>query len=177
MVRKVFVIACFLFLSIFSGCTSLNKQAADQRTGLQSEMQEPIFDKLVSQDVLDAGNLELIWQSIVPLKKGETFKLLKIINNRIYALSSQNYLACLNRENGQPVFNRDIGQPNFAVLGLDLYGDELYSVIGDRLTQMDNGTGQTISEKSFSYGIACPAARNENYFYIGASARRRHSCR
>jgi outer membrane protein assembly factor BamB len=173
MMKKFFLIECLLFLSIFSGCTWLKQKTQALTGGTQprqtAELKQPVFEKLVSKDTLDAGDLELVWQSNVPLKQNEVISKLIIIDDRIYALSSQNYLVSFNRENGKPVFSSQIGQPGFAVIGLDKYDGQLYSVIGNRLTQIDNLTGQPVAEKAFEYGLVCPASRNDNFFYIGVT--------
>ena len=175
MLKKIFVIVNVLLVIVFSGCGWIKEKTIGQRPQQTAGMQEPVFEKLVSPDQLDKVELELVWQAIVPLKKGETISKLTILNDRIYALSSQNYFVSLNRENGQPVFKIDLGKPGFEVLGLDVYGDELYSVIGNRLTQIDNSTGQTISETVFDYGVVCPASRNVDYFYLAATDKTVHT--
>ena len=48
-------------------------------------------------------------------------------------------------------------------------------MVGNKLTQINNQTAQTISEKSFDYGVVCSAARNKNFFYIGGSEKRVHA--
>ena len=66
---------------IIVGCVS------EKKSEHVSQMQEPVFEKLVSKELLDAGDLELVWQSIVPLKKGETIRRLDVVRDCIYALT------------------------------------------------------------------------------------------
>lgn len=158
-----------LVLLITVGCVS------EERGEPVSDLQTPVFEKLISKEWLDVGDLELVWQSIVPLKKGEIIRRLDVIGNRLYALTSKNFLVSLNRENGKPVFSRNIGQAGFPVFGLNRYENELYSVVGNKLTQINNQTGETISEKGFDFGVVCSAARNNNFFYVGGSDKRVHT--
>jgi outer membrane protein assembly factor BamB len=139
------------------------------------EIQSPVFEKLVPKNLLEKGDLELVWQNIVPLKKGETIKQLVVIDDRIYALTSRNYLVSLNRQNGKILFSRNIGQTGYPVFGMSHFENELYSVIGNKLIQINNQTGEIILERGFDYGVVCPAARNKNFFYIGASDKRVHT--
>jgi outer membrane protein assembly factor BamB len=169
MLRKVSFTMLFLALVIVVGCVS------EKKNEQVSEQQEPVLEKLVSKELLDAGDLELVWQSVVPLKKGETIKELVVLGSRLYALTSQDFLVSLNRENGKPVFSRDIGLAGFPVFGLNHYGGQLYSVVGNKLTQIDEQSGVTISEKSFDFGVVCSAARNKDLFYIGGSDKRVHA--
>jgi outer membrane protein assembly factor BamB len=92
-----------------------------------------------------------------------------IIGERLYVLTSQNFLVSLDRKNGEPVFSREIGERGFPVFGLNSYGGELYSVVGNKLTQINEQSGETISEINFDYGVVCPASRNKDFFYVGGS--------
>jgi outer membrane protein assembly factor BamB len=165
LIRK-FCLSFVLVLLVTVGCVS------EERSDPVSDLQTPVFEKLVSKELLEVGDLELVWQSIVPLKKGEIISRLVVSGNRLYALTSKNFLVSLNRENGKPVFSRNIGQAGFPVFGLNHYENELYSVVGNKLTQINNQTGETISEKGFDFGVVCSAARNNNFFYIGGSDKR-----
>jgi outer membrane protein assembly factor BamB len=169
MLRKKFSLLFVLVLLITVGCVS------EEKSEPVSDLQTPVFEKLVSKELLDVGDLELVWQSIVPLKKGEIIRRLVVSGNRLYALTSKNFLVSLNRENGKPVFSRNIGQAGFPVFGLNHYENELYSVVGNKLAQINNQTGETISEKGFDFGVVCSAARNNNFFYIGSSDKRVHT--
>jgi outer membrane protein assembly factor BamB len=169
MLKKKLSLLFVLVLLITVGCVS------EERSKPVSDLQTPVFEKLVSKELLDVGDLELVWQSIVPLKKGEIIRRLVVSGGRLYALTSKNFLVSLNRENGKPVFSRNIGQAGFSVFGLNHYKNELYSVVGNKLTQINNQTGETISEKGFDFGVVCSAARNNNFFYIGGSDKRVHT--
>jgi len=132
---------------------------------------------LVSPELLSAGKLQTLWQNKLPLKRGESLRDLHILGGRIYALSSRNYMVSLNREKGNVIFSRAVAEAGFPVLGLELYRDELFSISGNKLVQMDPDFGTERSVRRLTFGIVCPAGRNSSYFYVAGSDRRMHVLR
>jgi outer membrane protein assembly factor BamB len=132
---------------------------------------------LVSPKLLEHADLEILWENKLPIKSSETLERLFILGNRIYALSSRNYMAALNREKGNVIFGRPIAEAGFPVLGLELYKDELFSIIGNKLVEINPEFGTELSVKRLTFGIVCPAARNSSHFYLGAVDRRMHALR
>ena len=132
---------------------------------------------LVSPELLGAGKLKMLWENKLPMKSSESLDRLFILGNRIYALSDRNYMVCLNREKGSVIFSRSFAEPGLPVVGLQLYKDELFSIIGNKLTEisLEFGTEQNVTPLHF--GIACPAARNSSYFYVAAVDKRVHALR
>ena len=130
---------------------------------------------LVSPELLKAGNLEILWQNKLPIRKTETLERLFLLGNRIYALSDSNYIVCLNREKGNPVFSRPFTHPGFPVVGLELYKDELFSIIGNKLVEINPDFGAELSARRLTVIATCPAARNGSYFYVAGSDRRMHT--
>ncbi len=139
------------------------------------ELQQLVLEPLVSKELLSEAGLKMVWQSEMPLKVGEELKQLYVIGDRVYGLSSFNYLAAMNRDTGKVAFSRSLGEQAFPVLGFSHFEDEIYSIVGNKLMEIDLGFGEDRGEKNFDFGVVCPAARNSNYFYIGGSDRRVHT--
>jgi outer membrane protein assembly factor BamB len=132
---------------------------------------------LVSRELLKQAELEILWETKLPIKVGESLERLFILSNRIYGLSSENYLVSLNREKGNVIFSRSISEVGFPVVGLGLYNDELFSIAGNTLVEINPDTGLERSAKHIEFGVTCPVARNNSYFYIAGTDNRLHTLR
>jgi outer membrane protein assembly factor BamB len=140
---------------------------------------------LVSPELLKQAELEILWENKLPIKTGESLEQLFIpfdcaqgrLGNRIYGLSSQNFLVSLNREKGNVIFSRSIIDAGLPVVGLGLYEDKLFSVAGNKLVEIDAGSGEERSTKRLKFGATCPAARNSSYFYVAGADKRMHTLR
>ncbi|UCF43662.1 MAG: PQQ-binding-like beta-propeller repeat protein [Planctomycetota bacterium] len=131
-----------------------------------------VYRPLVSPELLEHAKLELVWETKLPMKGAESLEQLHILGNRIYGLSSRNYMVSLNREKGNVIFSRTVAPVGLPVVGLGLYEGELFSIIGNELVQMNPEFGTERSSKRLAFGIACPAVRNSEYFYITGTDRR-----
>jgi len=140
-------------------------------------MAEEGMQRLVSPELLKQAELEILWENKLPIKRGESLERLFILGNRVYGLSSQNFLVSLNREKGNVIFSRSIAESGFPVVGLGLYKDELFSVAGNKLVEINPESGTERSAKRLGFGVTCPAARNSSYFYVGGTDRRMHALR
>lgn len=148
---------------------------------------------LVEPELLAAGNLEVVWQNALPLEPvkdrgwiyilggryipAEKLSRLIIVDGRIYALSDRNYAVSMSTETGRVMFSRPLASAGFKVMGFELYENQLYLVIGNRLVEIDPEYGTESSSKRLIHGITCPAARNRWYFYVGGSDKRLHTLR
>jgi hypothetical protein len=135
------------------------------------------MQQLVSPELLKQADLEILWETKLPIEQGETLERLFILGNHIYGLSSQNFMVSLNREKGNVIFRGYITKPGLPVLGLGLYDDELFSVVGNRLIEINLESGTERSTTSLVFGVTCPAARNSSYFYIAGTDNRMHVLR
>jgi hypothetical protein len=133
--------------------------------------------QLVSPELLKHAKLETVWQTQLLWEKGESLKDLHILGNRIYAVSNRNYLVSLDKEKGRVIFERAFAPVGFRIIGLDLYNDELFSVVGSELIEVNQEFGTEQSTKGLEFGVVCPAARNSSYFYLSGSDRRIHTLR
>ena len=130
------------------------------------------YQPLVSAELLERGKLESVWETKLPMKKGESLEQLHILGNRIYGLSDRNYMVSLNREKGSVIFSREVAPAGLPVVGLGLYEGELFSIIGNDLVQMNPEFGTELSSRRLAFGIASPAVRNSGHFYIAGTDRR-----
>lgn len=130
---------------------------------------------LVSPQLLEAAALKMSWRTKLPLGKGESLSRLFQRANRIYALSNRNYLVSLNRKTGEVIFNETVAVAGLPVLGLELYNNDLISVIGNELTEVNPETG--IRRKRLTYGVVCPAVRNSTHYYLAGADKRLHALR
>ncbi|HUW18448.1 MAG TPA: PQQ-binding-like beta-propeller repeat protein [Sedimentisphaerales bacterium] len=129
-------------------------------------------ERLVSPELLQHAGLEVVWHKKLPMREKEQLDRLVVVADRIYALSSENYIVSLNREKGNLIFGRSFGRAGTAVLGLDHYDDKLISIVGNQLVEVNPETGTELSAKRLEFGITCPAARNSSCYYIASTARR-----
>ena len=147
--------------------------------------QEDISLELVSPELLKTGDLEVLWQNKLPIKKTESLVQLFLpvdclngeTDNRIYAISNYNYLACLDRNTGNMVFSSSLAPAGFPVVGLDIYNGEIFSLAGNELVEMDREFGTNRSSTHLDFGETCPVVRNSSYFYLGGVDKRVHVLR
>jgi outer membrane protein assembly factor BamB len=132
---------------------------------------------LISPKLLEHANLKILWENKLPIKKTESLEQLLILGNRVYAISDRNYTVSLNRENGNMIFGRVVAPDGLPVVGLRLYGDELISITGTKVIEIDPESGDQLKAVDVGFSIACPAARNSSFFYLGGVDRRLHTLR
>lgn len=132
---------------------------------------------LVSPELLKQAKLKMLWQNELPIRKNESLERLFILGNRIYVLSDHNYMVSLDRENGNVIFSRPIAPAGLPVLGLELFGGELISIIGNELVEINPEFGTERKAKYLEVGIVCPVVRNSSYFYLAGVDRRLHTLR
>ena len=130
---------------------------------------------LACPEVAAAGDLEILWETKLPMKKKENLEQLFIVGSRIYGLSDKNYLVALNRNKGNMIFSKPVAKTGLPVVGLELYGDTLFSAVGNKLVEMGAEFGTERSAERLLYGVTCPAVRNNMYFYIAGTDRRVHA--
>jgi len=174
---------CAVVTPAFAGVTSfLRKQELSlwkNRAGGKAEAPatmraDDVSRPIVSPELSAFGGLKIVWQNKLPIREAENLDQLFIIGNRIYALSDHNYMVCLDRDKGNVIFSRPVAPAGFPVVGLELYQDELISVIGNELVEISPNTAIVNKAKYLEFSIVCPAARNSSYFYVSGADRRLH---
>jgi len=136
-----------------------------------------VLQRLVSPELLEQAKLKIEWEKKLPMEETERLERLFILGSRIYALSDHNYMVSSNREKGDVVFSRSFAPVGFTVLGLKLYKDELISIIGNELVEINPDFGTELRSKRLGFGVTCPAARNGSYFYVAGADRRLRTLR
>jgi len=132
---------------------------------------------LVSPELLEHAGLKISWDNKLPIKETESLERLLILGNRIYALSDHNYMVSLNREKGNVIFSGPVAEVGLPVVGLELYEDRLFSIIGGELVEISPEFGTKLGSERLGFGITCPAVRNSSYFYVVGTDRRIHTLR
>lgn len=132
---------------------------------------------LVSPELLKHAKLEIVWQAELLFDQGENLRDLHILGNRIYALSNRNYIVSLDRKKGSVIFERSFAPTGFRIVGLELYNNELLSIIGSGLVEVNLEFGTGRSTKRLEFGAVCPPARNSSYFYLSGTDGRIHTLR
>ncbi len=123
-------------------------------------------EKLVSPELLEHAKLKIFWENKLPIKKGERLERLVILGERIYAFSDHNYMISLNREKGNMIFGSSIAPAGLPIVGLELYGDKLISLIGNEVVEINPESGEKLSAWHPGFNIVCPIARNRSHFYL-----------
>jgi outer membrane protein assembly factor BamB len=132
---------------------------------------------LVSPKLLEHANLKILWENKLSIKNNERLEQLLILGNSIYAISNKNYMVSLNKENGDIIFRRVVAPEGLPVAGLKLYEDELISIVGTKLIEIDPKTGNQLKADDVGFVIACPPARNSSHFYLSGADKRLHTLR
>jgi hypothetical protein len=140
-----------------------------------SAAEEPQW--LVSPKLLEHANLKILWENNLSIKNNESLEQLIILGDSIYAISNQNYMVSMNKENGNIIFRGIVAPEGLPVAGLKLYGDTLISIVGTKLIEIDPQTGSQLQSTDVRFSIACPAARNSSFFYLSGADKRLHTLR
>jgi len=166
----IFSFAILLFFWVITGCSYFRRDKT--RTVWRDDM-----DWLVGRDVIDATGIEHLWEVKLPVKSDEKLKELFVDGGHLYVLTDKNFIYCVDRNSGKIIFSDYVGQPTFPVMGLGVFGEQIYSVIGGSLVEIDGTTGSKLDSTRLGYEVTCPAARNSSFFYLGAADRRLHALR
>jgi outer membrane protein assembly factor BamB len=156
-------------LVLFTVCGCVYKGGAVYVGDANQPVWQPVREHLISPKQLADSGLEILWQSELPIKRGETLDKLIILDNRVYALSSRNFLIALNRDSGSFIFSKVLTDPDFPVIGFDFYQNELFTIEGGKLLEMNPESGVNTSVTPLPFTVACPPVRNSAFFYIAGT--------
>jgi len=135
---------------------------------------EHVRNALVWPELLEAAKLKIVWENQLPIKEGEKQDRLYVAGNYFYSFTDNNYIISLNKKDGNFIFGQTYALPGFPILGFDLFGDELISIIGNNLLEISAASGLKVSQTPLQFGVSCPATRNKTHFYIAGVDRRVH---
>ncbi len=131
-------------------------------------------DWLLCPELLDHARLRTVWQQALPLKEGERFAEITLLDGRLYLRSDRNYMWSLDATKGDIVFSRSVAARGIPVLCLDCYGNTLISVVGNQLTEFRDDLGTDVRVSRLGLSIVAPPARNSQFFYVPGADRRLH---
>ena len=170
------VFAGLLVFVFLSGCSS-KQGVSDRQASEKSPGQKETSQKLVSPELLKAGNLKTVWENQLPIKANEKVRQISILGNRLYVLSDRNYMISLNSEKGTPIFSRPLAQAGFTISGWELYNNIIISMIGGKLVELNPDLGTEIRSSYPGFFVVCPVVRNNLYYYLGSTDKRVHCVR
>ena len=127
---------------------------------------------LIPRAMVASTELKIVWQFNLPMAKGESLNDMLLCGNRLCALSSGNYLSCINKADGNVMFASLIAPPGLPVVDLESYKGELLTMVGSRLVEIGADFGIEKTKTQIDTAVVCPVVRNESFFYIAAADRR-----
>ena len=131
----------------------------------------------VSKDLLEHAGLTLVWQNPLPVKMGEQFEMMTLLDKRLYVRSDRNYTWSIDANDGRIIFSRSVAPRGFPILGWTAFENRLICVIDNQLSELDINTGLPQRVSDLELSIVAPPVRNSRFFYIGAADRRLHAFR
>lgn len=161
--RKQVMQKTLLFLTVGSFlCVPVMVKGAESSTSL------------VPKALLEPVNLASVWQTTLPVRPGERLEMVRILGDRLYVRSAADYVWSLDRNTGDIVFSESIAPAGFPILGWNVYGDRLITVIDSQLVELDASTGLRRRTGDLGLSIIAPPVRNSEFFYVSAADRRLH---
>jgi len=140
-----------------------------------SSAQQQTIAPLVAKQLLQEVGLGQAWQTKLAVKDGESLATLTLLGDKLYALTSTNYLFCLTKDNGNLAFGMQLAPNGFPVLELRRYENNVLAVAGNRLVQIDASLGTITRTEKFDYTVMSPIVRNDLYFYAAGMDHRVHA--
>jgi hypothetical protein len=129
---------------------------------------------LIPRSRLEKTDLNIVWQFNLPLDDSETLERLFIFDNRLCALSSRNYLSCLNRADGNVMFSSLVAPAGLPLAGMECYQGELLTMVGDKLLEINADIGTEKTSTNVKSGVTSPVVRNDSFFYVAGVDKRLH---
>lgn len=161
MMKRLNVTAAFIVLFLIS-VVSTDASAEDEK------------GRLIWPKLLEHAKLKTLWKRNLPLMKKEKLKKLVVLKDNIYALTEKNYLFALDRHNGNHLFDKSLAPKGFTVLGMKLSDNQLISVLGNKIVQLDPENGKLIDSMDLDFGVTCLADRNKSYLYVAGADKLLH---
>ena len=129
---------------------------------------------LVPRAMVASTELEIVWQFNLPMGERESLDQLFLCGNRLCALSSRNFLSCINRADGNVMFANSIASAGLPVADFEYYKGELITIVGDKLVELSADFGSEKTATNITFGAVCPVVRNDSFFYIAGADKRIH---
>ena len=129
---------------------------------------------LIPRAMVASTELKIVWQSNLPMGEGESFDQLFLCGNRLCALSSRNFLSCINRADSNVMFANSIAPAGLPVADFESYKGELITIVGNKLVELSADFGTEKATTNITSGAVCPVVRNDSFFYIAGLDKRIH---
>ena len=129
---------------------------------------------LVSTNLLGPAKLASVWQTTLPVRPGERLEMVRVLEDRLYVRTAENYVWSLDRRTGDIVFSRSIAPAGFPIFGWTAYDDRLITVIDNQVVELDANAGTRKRVSNLNLSIIAPPVRNSEFFYVSAADRRVH---
>ena len=129
---------------------------------------------LVGESLLAKAGIKQVFQVSLAIKDTESLEQFLPLGDNLYALSSTNYLFCVDRKNGRVVFAGQLTEPGFPVFEPKVYNGKIFAASGSELITIDIATAALSRTKS-EFRSACSPARTSNYIYIAGVDKRLHA--
>jgi outer membrane protein assembly factor BamB len=129
---------------------------------------------LIPRGMVASTGLKIVWQFNLPMGEGESLDQLLLSGNRLCALSSRNFLSCINRADGNVMFASSIAPAGLPVVDFDSYKSELITIVGNKLIEISADFGSEKTTTNITSGTVCPVVRNDSFFYIAGDDKRIH---
>lgn len=127
---------------------------------------------LIPRAMVASTGLKIVWQFNLPMARGESLNDMLLCGNRLCALSSGNYLSCINKADGNVMFASLIASPGLPVVDLESYNGGLLTIVGSKLVEIGADFGIEKTKTQMDTAVVCPVVRNESFFYIAGADRR-----
>ncbi len=127
---------------------------------------------LVPRGLVASSEIKIVWQFNLPTAKGETLDEMILCGNRLCALSSANYLTCLNKADGNVMFAGSIAPEGLPAVDLRTYKDELITMVGKNLIEIGSDFERGKTTTKIDTAVVCPVARNTSFYYIAGADKR-----
>jgi outer membrane protein assembly factor BamB len=163
-----------LAVILVSLCISSRGLCEKSPTGEQTAPPEEQLEPLVPVGRLEQVRLTFLWESKLALEEPERVQKLFVRGGSVYALTDQNYLLGINKNNGRIRFGKLLISPGFSVLGPQLFEGDLFFTAGNSLLQIDTEFGREVGSKRFAFTVTAPIVRNEKHIYVAGNDRRLH---
>ncbi len=138
------------------------------------EIGPDLTELLVSPEAVKDLGLEPVWSNVVPLAPTERLESIKLVGDRLYAFTSENYVMSMDKVESEPVVSFSAAPAEVIINGWAIAGETIYSTISSDLVEIDRRSGTRIRSKRLGFAPACPPVKNRDFYYVAGTDKRLH---
>lgn len=130
---------------------------------------------LVDGILLDEAGLEMVWQTTLPVEKGEGIDRLFVYDQYLYVLTGSNYMVCMDRAKGTMRFGVQLAEEGLWICPPIYAEGKLWFMIGTTLKILDPFSGVIKDAYRFTTigrSSVCNMSRNDSHLFVAGSERR-----